>query len=93
MTKQEFIERLAQKAKLSKKDARAAVDTTLKLIVDGVKQHGKVRLTGFGTFEARTRQATQRINPRTGQKINVPAKRVPKFRAGNQLKQALAKQR
>jgi DNA-binding protein HU-beta len=93
MTKQEFIERLAKKAKLSKKDARAVVDTALELIVDRVKRREKVTLTGFGTFEARQQKATQRINPQTGRKMNVPAKLVPKFRPGKQFKEALARRR
>jgi len=93
MTKQEFIERLAKKAKLSKKDARAVVDTALELIVDRVKRKDKVTLTGFGTFEARQQKATQRINPQTGRKMNVPAKLVPKFRPGKQFKEALARRR
>jgi len=93
VTKQEFIERLAKKAKLSKKDARAVVDTALELIVDRVKRREKVTLTGFGTFEARQQKATQRINPQTGRRMNVPAKLVPKFRPGKQFKEALAKKR
>ena len=93
MTKQEFIERLAKKATLSRKDARTVVETTLKLIVDNVKKGDKVRLTGFGTFEPYRRKAGKRINPQTGAPIQVPAKTVPKFRAGKQLKQALAKKR
>lgn len=93
MTKQEFIERLAKKAKLSQKDARAAVDTTLKLVMDNVKKGDKVQLTGFGTFEPHRRKAGRRFNPQTRQPIQVPAKTVPKFRAGKQFKQALAKKR
>lgn len=93
MTKQEFIESLAKKAKLSKKDARAVVDEALDLIVATVKKNQKVALTGFGTFEARKQKATQRINPQTGKKMSVPAKNVPKFRPGKQFKEALAKKR
>ncbi len=93
MTKQEFIERLAKKAKISKKDARAIVDAALELIIDRVKRKEKVTLTGFGTFEARQQKATQRINPQTGRKMTVPAKLVPKFRPGKQFKEALAKKR
>jgi DNA-binding protein HU-beta len=93
MTKQEFIEKLAKKAKISKKDARAVVDAALELIIDRVKRKEKVTLTGFGTFEARQQKATQRINPQTGRKMTVPAKLVPKFRPGKQFKEALAKKR
>ncbi len=93
MTKQEFIEKLAKKAKISKKDARAIVDAALELIIDRVKRKEKVTLTGFGTFEARQQKATQRINPQTGRKMTVPAKLVPKFRPGKQFKEALAKKK
>ena len=93
VTKQEFIESLAKKAKLSKKDARAVVDATINLIIDRVKKREKVTLTGFGTFEARQQKATQRINPQTGRKMTVPAKLVPKFRPGKQFKEALATKR
>jgi DNA-binding protein HU-beta len=93
MTKQEFIEKLAKKAKLSKKDARAVVDAALEIIIDRVKKKEKVTLTGFGTFEARQQKATQRINPQTGRKMTVPAKLVPKFRPGKQFKEALARRR
>jgi DNA-binding protein HU-beta len=93
VTKQEFIEKLAKKAKISKKDARSVVDAAIDLIVDRVKKKEKVTLTGFGTFEARQQKATQRINPQTGRKMTVPAKLVPKFRPGKQFKEALAKRR
>ena len=89
MNKQEFIDQLAKKGDLSKKDARAALDTTLELIVERLKKNDKVALTGFGTFEARQQKATQRINPQTGKKMNVPAKRVPKFRPGKGFKEAV----
>jgi len=90
MTKQEFIDKLAKKADLSKKDARNVVDNALDLIVEQVKKNNKVTLTGFGTFEARKQKATQRINPQTGRKMNVPAKNVPKFRPGKQFKESLS---
>lgn len=91
MTKQEFIDKLAKKADLSKKDARNVVDSALDLIIEQVKKKNKVTLTGFGTFEARKQKATQRINPQTGRKMNVPAKNVPKFRPGKQFKESLSK--
>lgn len=93
MTKQEFIDRLAKKADLTKKDARVVVDSAISLIIDRVKRKEKVTLTGFGTFEARRQKATQRMNPQTGKKIMVPEKYVPKFRAGKQFKEALGKRR
>ena len=89
MNKQEFIGQLARRTNLSKKDARVALDTALDLIVQQVKTRGKVSLTGFGSFEAREQKATQRVNPQTGKKMNVPAKRVPKFRPGKGFKEAV----
>ncbi len=93
MTKQQFIEKLAAKTKLSNKAAREVVDTSIDLITQNVKRGEKVTLTGFGSFESRQQKATQRINPQTGSKMSVPAKKVPKFRAGKGFKVALAKKR
>lgn len=89
MNKQEFINELAQMLNLSKKDAQITVDAALDLIVQQVKTQGKVSLTGFGIFEAREQKATQRVNPQTGKKMNVAAKRMPKFRAGKGFKEAV----
>lgn len=89
MNKQEFIDQLARRADLPKKDARITLDTALDLIVQQVKTRGKVSLTGFGTFEVREQRATQRVNPQTGKKMNVSAKRVPKFRPGKGFKEAV----
>jgi DNA-binding protein HU-beta len=91
MTKQEFIEALAKKTKLSKTNAQSVVDETIKLIVGAVKKNDKITFTGFGTFEARKQKATQRINPQTGKKMSVPAKKVPKFRPGKSFKESVAK--
>lgn len=86
MNKKEFVEQLAKKTGLSKKDAGAALDSTLDLIVNTTKKKQKVTFTGFGTFEARKLKSTQRINPRTGERFKVPSKHVPKFRAGKGFK-------
>jgi len=91
MNKKEFIEQLAKKAGMSKKDASAALDTTLDLIVATTKKKQKVTFTGFGTFEARKLKSTQRINPRTGERFKVPSKFVPKFRAGKAFKESMPK--
>lgn len=89
MNKQEFIDQLAKKANLSKKDARTAVDAMLDLVVKSVKRGDKVQLPGFGAFEASNRKATRRMSPQTGRRVNVPAKRVPKFRPGKPFKEAV----
>lgn len=91
MNKKEFVDALARKTGLSKKDAREALDATLDLIVSACKKKDKVTFTGFGTFEARRQKSTQRINPRTGQRFTVPAKHVPKFRAGKNFKEAVSR--
>jgi len=91
MNKKEFIEQLSKKTGMSKKDAGTALATTLDLIVTATKKKQKVTFTGFGTFEARQLKSTQRINPRTGQRFEVPSKYVPKFRAGKTFKESMPK--
>ena len=91
MNKQEFVEQLAQKANLPKSQAKAVVDVTTQLIVEGTQRGEKVTFTGFGTFEPYERKAVRRFNPRTRSAIQVPAKRVPKFRAGKTFRSALAR--
>lgn len=87
MNKKDFIMQLSKKSGLSKTDARNALDSMLDLIVGSCKKKQKVTFTGFGTFEARKQKTTQRINPRTGKRFTVPAKHVPKFRAGKSFKE------
>jgi len=89
MNKAEFVDHLAKKTKMSKKDAREALDAALDLIVSTCAKNDKVTFTGFGTFEPRKQKATQRINPQTGKQMKVPAKTVPKFRPGKGFKDAL----
>jgi DNA-binding protein HU-beta len=89
MNKAEFITQLAKKAKLSRKEAKTALDTTLGLIMDHCAKRTKLTFTGFGTFEPRKTKATTRFNPRTRQRIHVGEKWVPKFRPGKSFKDAL----
>ena len=90
MTKQEFVERVAQRANLDRRQASQAVDAFLDTITDALKQGDSVSFTGFGKFSTAHRAARQGVNPRQpGQKVNIPAATVPKFSAGSQLKQAL----
>ncbi|MBI1742856.1 HU family DNA-binding protein [Candidatus Acetothermia bacterium] len=91
MNKAELTEYVAKKAKLSKKAAADALQATLDGITDYVSQGEEVRLTGFGTFLAKPRRASQRINPQTRQKIMVNSKVVPGFRAGSELKDRISK--
>ena len=89
MTKAEFTDRVAAKSGLSKRDATKAVDAFLDSITDALKSGEQVSFTGFGKFSPQQRKERQGVNPRPGQKVTIPAARVPKFSAGSQLKQAL----
>ena len=90
MTKQEFVDKIADKAGLSRRDAGKAVDAFLETITDTLKGGGDVAFTGFGKFSTSHRAARQGVNPRNpSEKVNIPAATVPKFTAGSQLKQAV----
>jgi DNA-binding protein HU-beta len=89
VTKAEFTDRVASKSGLSKRDATKAVDAFLDSITEALKGGEQVSFTGFGKFSPQQRKERQGVNPRTGQKVTIPAARVPKFSAGSQLKQAL----
>ena len=87
LTKSEFIDAVAAKSGLSKKDASAAVDAVLDAVKDALRRGDDVTLTGFGKFSVQSRKARTGINPRNpSQKVTIPAERVPKFSAGSQLK-------
>jgi DNA-binding protein HU-beta len=89
VTKAEFTDRVAAKSGLSKRDAANAVDAFLDSITDALRSGDTVSFTGFGKFSPQHRKERQGVNPRTGEKVTIPAARVPKFSAGSQLKQAL----
>jgi DNA-binding protein HU-beta len=90
VTKQEFVDKIADKAGLSRRDASKAVDAFLETITETLKGGGDVAFTGFGKFSTSHRAARQGVNPRNpGEKVNIPAATVPKFSAGSQLKQAV----
>ena len=89
MTKAEFIDKVADKSGLTKRDASAAVDAFLDSITEALSAGDAVSFTGFGKFSAQQRAARQGVNPRTGERVQIPAATVPKFTAGSQLKQAL----
>ena len=86
MTKTELIAVVAEKAELSKKDAEKAVNAMVEAISDSLKNGEKVQLVGFGTFEVRDRAAREGVNPATGKTIQIPATKVPAFKAGKALK-------
>jgi DNA-binding protein HU-beta len=90
VTKQEFVDKVASKANLSRRDASAAVDAFLDSITDALRGGDDVSFTGFGKFTTQHRKARQGVNPRNpSQKVQIPASTVPKFSAGSQLKQAV----
>ena len=86
MTKAELVQAVADATGLKKKDPAAAVDAVFKAISDSLKKGKPVRIVGFGTFEVRKRAARTGVNPQTGQKIRIPARKVPAFRPGAALK-------
>ena len=90
MTKQEFVDRVASRADISKRDAAEAVDAFLETIAETLKSGGDVSFTGFGKFSTRHRKERQGVNPRNPtEKVTIPAATVPRFSAGSQLKQAV----
>ena len=93
MTKQEFVDRVASKSGLSRKDAGTAVDAFLDSITDALSKGEEVAFTGFGKFQTQNRAARMGVNPRNpSERVHIPASRVPKFSAGSQLKQAVKQQ-
>ena len=86
MTKQDFINQVAQKSGLSARDAGKAVDAFLESITETLKTGDSVNFTGFGKFSAANRAARQGVNPRTGERIFIPGGKVPRFSAGSGLK-------
>ena len=89
MNKTELVAAVATKADLSKKDAEAAVKAVLDAVPEALADGDKVALVGFGTFEVKERAARTGKNPRTGEAIEIPASKVPSFKAGAALKNAV----
>ena len=89
MTKADLIAQISEKSELSKKDSEKALSAAITAITDALKNGDKVQLIGFGTFEVRDRKEKESKNPRTGEKIIVPAKKAPAFKAGKALKDAV----
>lgn len=89
MTKAEFIDQVADRAGLTKKDASEAVDAVLATIEDALTRGSDVVFSGFGKFSVSERAAREGRNPATGEKISIAATKVPKFTAGAALKKAV----
>jgi len=89
MTKTELISLVAEKAGTTKKNADAALTAVIDSITETLAKGEKVQLVGFGTFEVRERAAREGVNPQTRKKIKIPATKVPAFKAGRALKEAV----
>ena len=89
MNKDDLISKVARSIGISKSEAAKSVDAVFSSITNSLKGGNEVRLVGFGTFLITNRAATTGRNPRTGEPIEIPAKKVPKFRAGKSLKETV----
>lgn len=85
MNKTELVNAIAEKAGLSKVDAKNALDATIAAIGEAIANNDKVALIGFGTFAVQEKAARTGINPRTKEKVEIPARKVVKFKAGAEL--------
>ena len=89
MNKTELIDKIAEGAGLTKADAKKALEATTAAIKDALVAGDKVALIGFGTFSVNERPAREGVNPRTGEKVTIAAKKVAKFKAGAELADAV----
>ena len=89
MTKAELVEEVSEKTGLPKKQAEIVVNTVFESIVETLKTGEKIELRGFGSFRIRQRNARQGRNPKTGDTVSVPAKRIPYFKPGKELRELL----
>ena len=89
MTRQDLVDLISNDAGLTKKQAGLALDAVISGIKGGMEKGEKVTLVGFGTFYVAERKARMGRNPRTQEKINIPARKVPNFRAGKALKELI----
>ncbi len=89
MTKAEFVEHVAQRASLSRKQASDAVDAMIATIEEALRRGSEVNFTGFGKFHVASRGARQGVHPQTKQPIEIAATTVPRFTAGSGLKKAV----
>jgi DNA-binding protein HU-beta len=89
VTKSEFVDRIAESTGLSKNDAAAAVDAFLDTIEEVLSRGSEVTFSGFGKFHVAERGAREGRNPQTGEPMQIPASKVPRFSAGSGLKKAV----
>lgn len=90
MNKGDLIDKISERASVTKKQADAVLTAALETIMETVSHGDKVTLVGFGSFEARERKAREGRNPKTGEKMEIPATKVPAFSAGKLFKERVA---
>ncbi|BAZ43664.1 DNA binding protein HU [Chondrocystis sp. NIES-4102] len=90
MNKGELVDRISQKATVTKKQADAVLSAAIETIMEAVSEGDKVTLVGFGSFERRERKEREGRNPKTGEKMSIPATKVPAFSAGKLFKDKVA---
>lgn len=89
MTKSELVDQVADRAQLTKQDAARAIDAVFTTVEDTLRRGSDVSLSGFGKFHVGERGAREGVNPRTGERMQIAASRVPRFSAGSGLKSAV----
>jgi integration host factor subunit beta len=89
MTKADLVNDVANAAELTKKDAERLVELVFESIIESLNHGEKIELRGFGSFRVRERGARRGRNPKTGEPVSIPAKRVPYFKAGKELKELI----
>lgn len=89
MTKAELVERVAERVNLPKKDTEVIVNTVFKGITDALSRGDKVELRGFGSFRLRNRSSREGRNPKTGDTVSIPAKKIPFFKPGKELRETV----
>ena len=87
MNKAELVEEMADQTGLTKRTSKEALDAVVSAIIDSLVKEEKVTLVGFGTFQVVSRKARRGRNPQTGEEIQIPAKKVPKFKPGKGLRE------
>ena len=89
MTKSELIEEVARVSDLTKKHSEVIVNTVFQSIIEAMQKDDKIELRGFGSFRIRHRRSRQGRNPKTGDRVAVPAKKIPYFKPGKELKELI----
>ena len=89
MTKADLVNEVARVVDLTKKDSEVIVDEVLRSLVEALNRGEKIELRGFGSFRVRQRSSRRGRNPKTGEAVDIPAKRIPYFKPGKELKELI----